>query len=46
MKLFINLDNAVTVTRNENDVAERGNRDQVYIVVNEQPEETVALIPR
>ena len=45
-KLFINLDNAVTVTRNENDVAERGNRDQVYILVNEQPEETVALIPR
>jgi hypothetical protein len=29
-----------------NDVAERGNCDQVYIVVNEQPEETVALIPR
>jgi hypothetical protein len=46
MKLFINLDNAVTVTRNENDVAERGNRDQVYILVNEPPEETVALIPR
>jgi hypothetical protein len=43
-EVFINLDNAVTVTRNENDVAERGNRDQVYILVNEQPEETVALI--
>jgi hypothetical protein len=39
--VYINLDNAVTVTRN--DVAERGNRDQVYIVVNEQPEETVAV---
>ena len=45
-EVFINLDNAVTLTRNENDVAERGNGDQVYILVNEQPEETVALIPR
>ena len=46
MKLFINLDNAVTVTRNETMSPSGGTRDQVYIVVNEQPEETVALIPR
>jgi hypothetical protein len=48
--VYINLDNAVTVTRNN--VAERGTvisftgGEQVYIVVNEQPEETVAFIPR
>ena len=43
--VYINLDNAVTVTRNN--VAERGTvisfmgGEQVYIVVNEQPEEIV-----
>jgi hypothetical protein len=41
MKLFINLDNAVTVTRNETMSPSGGTRDQVYIVVNEQPEETL-----
>jgi hypothetical protein len=45
--VYVNLDNAVTVTRN--DVADRINErgtvisfmggEQVYIVVNEQPEE-------
>jgi hypothetical protein len=45
--VYINLDNAVTVTRNEgaDRIAERGTvisflgGEQVYIVVNEQPEE-------
>jgi len=54
MKLFINLDNAVTVTRNENDVAERGNRDQVYIDQAAgaaqdfygQAKETASMLPR
>ena len=52
--VYINLDNAVTVTRNDvaDRIADRGTvisfmgGEQVYIVVNEQPEETVALIPR
>jgi hypothetical protein len=57
--VYVNLDNAVTVTRN--DVADRINErgtvisfmggEQVYIVVNEQPEEIMgpptatALVP-
>jgi hypothetical protein len=47
--VHINLDNAVTVTRNDvaDRIAERGTvisfmgGEQVYIVVNEQPEEII-----
>jgi hypothetical protein len=47
--VYINLDNAVTVTRNDvaDRIAERGTvisfmgGEQVYIVVNEQPEEII-----
>jgi hypothetical protein len=47
--VYINLDNAVTVTRNNaaDRIAERGTvisfmgGEQVYIVVNEQPEEII-----
>jgi hypothetical protein len=47
--VYINLDNAVTVTRNDvtDRIAERGTvisfmgGEQVYIVVNEQPEEVI-----
>jgi hypothetical protein len=47
--VYINLDNAVTVIRNDvaDRVAERGTvisfmgGEQVYIVVNEQPEEII-----
>ena len=47
--VYINLDNAVTVTRNDvaERIAERGTvisfmgGEQVYIVVNEQPEEII-----
>jgi hypothetical protein len=47
--VYINLDNAVTVTRNDvaDRIADRGTvisfmgGEQVYIVVNEQPEEVI-----
>jgi hypothetical protein len=47
--VYINLDNAVTVTRNDvaDRIAERGTvisfmgGEQIYIVVNEQPEEII-----
>jgi hypothetical protein len=47
--VYVNLDNAVTVTRNDaaDRIAERGTvisfmgGEQVYIVVNEQPEQII-----
>jgi hypothetical protein len=50
--VYINLDNAVTVTRNDvaDRIAERGTvisfmgGEQVYIVVNEQPEEIIKTV--
>jgi hypothetical protein len=47
--VYINLDNAVTVTRNDvaDRISERGTvisfmgGEQIYIVVNEQPEEII-----
>jgi len=47
--VYVNLDNAVTVTRNDvaDRISERGTvisfmgGEQIYIVVNEQPEEII-----